>query len=241
MFEELRRHPSPVAKAAVDFLSQLKIADRTKQEYETVLTLFIDSLMSDPSEFKELDDGMIVLTRGWDFYGGAVDGFLDWWLPRKWMGPDAIAQKAPNVFRKWFRWCHEHGQIDKERLDDFLEALPKNKVSQVKRLQKAGELLHRLHNPDPGAWMRPDRDKVATIRQRQKPKAIEEGYMTVEQIQETSCGLSDENGKQVSPVHIGKELASQLREGDIVNVTVGLFSDTWSVLESGNVYAEGTF
>lgn len=106
--------------------------------------------------------------------------------------------------------------------------------------RSAAELLYRLHTPNPGSWRQPEPDKVVALQPKAAPERIVEGYMTVLRLDDASCWLVDEDGEENGPVFIGEKLAGKLREGDVINVTIGLLNDTWKVLESGNVYAEGT-
>lgn len=46
--------------------------------------------------------------------------------------------------------------------------------------------------------------------------------------------------KEVGPVLLTPSLVENLRVGDKVNLVVGRFKDNWRILESGNVYPEGT-
>ncbi len=239
--ENLGRHPSPIAQAALAYLTSAKMSDRTKQDHGMILSLFIESLKGDAGDVEENEDGEYVLIAPWEsFYGGAVENFVDWWLKRKWIGPDEVARKAPGVLRKWFKWCRDEGRIDQERYDDFMDALPRRKASEVKRLQKAGELLYLLHSPNPGSWMQPEPNKVVPLQAHKEPEDYFEGYMTVVELDGGNCILEEEEGEKIGPVFIGPELSKHLRVGDVMNATIGLAGGSWKVLESGNVYAEGT-
>lgn len=164
MINQISRHPSDISQSVVKYLKSVKMSEKTRKLYEDVLSLFIDSLLSDPSAVSETSDGEFVLSANWDdYYGGVMSSFLDWWLPRKFMGSETIPVRAPGVLRKWVKWCFENGYFEEERYEDLLDALPKGKSGEVKRLQKAGDLLYRLHSPNPGAWMTKDPDKVADI------------------------------------------------------------------------------
>ncbi len=241
MLEEIARHPSDIARAAAEYLKSVDVSEKTKKLYEMVLTLFIDSLCHDPSAVAQGDSGEYQLINNWeDYYGGVIDGFLDWWLPRKWLGSDEIPARAPGILRKWIRWCYEHGYLEKERYNDFLEALPRNKSKEIKRLQKAGDLLYRLHSPDPGAWLRGDHNKVVQIHCVKEPEEWDEGYMEIIRFEGTSAYLENEDGEQLGPVMLSKELVRVLKIGDVINVGIGRFGKKWKVLESGNVYSNGT-
>ena len=117
-----------------------------------------------------------MLSNNWDaYYGGAVSQFIDWWLTGKVIGDDTLQIRAPGILRKWLKWCYQHNYFEEERYKDFLEALPRGKSKDLKRLQKAGKLLYLLHTPDPGAWMTGDEDKVLSINRKKEPEEWEEG------------------------------------------------------------------
>jgi hypothetical protein len=239
MLRQLSKHPSDIAKAAVQYLKTVSVSAKTKKEYENVLNLFIESLCSDSSSVVQGKDGGPLLAANWDhYYGGAVDNFLSWWFPRKVFGADALHRKAPGILRKWIKWCYEQGYFEKERYEDFMDALPKSKGSEVKRLQKAGDLLYRLHTPDPGAWLRGEVDKVVPISQGTRPVELEEGYMKILRFEGNSAYLQSEEGEKRGPVMLSEELVKLLRVGDVINVEIGRFGKYWRILESGNVYAE---
>lgn len=241
MFEDISKHPSNVAEAALRFLETVKVSQKTKRDYADVLYFFIESLCSDPSAVVEGENGEYVLANGWDtFYGGAVSSFLDWWFPRKVLNAETLHRKAPGIMKKWIRWCYEQGYFDKERYEDFMDALPTGKGSQVKRLQQATNLLYRLHSPDPGAWLTGEEDKVVSISRKIPPEKFDDGYMEVIRLEQDRIYLKNEGGTKREPVLMSKDLVRLLRAGDVLNVAIGRYGRSWRVLESGNVYAEGT-
>lgn len=242
MFGKILKHPSNIAKAAADYLETLSFSAKTKKNYEEVLGLFIESLCSDPSSVVEGKDGSYLLVADWDaYYGAAVDNFLNWWFPRKVLGADDLHRKAPGILRRWLKWCCEQSYFDKDRYDDFMEALPRGKGKEVKRLQKAGELLHHLHTPVAGAWLSGELDKVVRISRRKKPEQFDEGYMKILRFEGKFAYLANESGKRRGPVMLGRELIKLLKVGDVMNVEIGKYGKYWTVLESGNVYAEESF
>lgn len=121
-----------------------------------------------------------------------------------------------------------------------MEALPTGKNKEIKRLQKAGDLLYSLHTPNPGAWMTGDNDKIVPITLKKKPEECEEGYMKIIRLRKDSVYLETYEGTTIGPVMLSRELVKMLGVGDVTNVTVGRFGQKWTVLESGNIYAEGT-
>lgn len=241
MLDALSKHPSDIAKSAVEYLKTVVVSDKTRRIYIDVLSLFLESLLSDATDVTESADGDYLLSSNWDdYYGGVFSNFVDWWLPRKVMGADTLQTRAPGILRKWITWCYEKGCFEKERYEDFLEALPRGKVKEINRLQKAGDLLFLLHTPNPGAWMTDDHEKIVSITQNKRPEEWKEGYMKVSRFEKDAVYLEALEGDSVGPVMLSKELVAVLITGDVMNVTVGRFGEKWKVLESGNVYAEST-
>ena len=240
MIDQLSKHPSNIAKSALEYLETLQVAERTRKKYEEVLFLFVESLCWDSSAITEGDDGEYLLCNNWDaYYGGVISGFVDWWLPRRVMS-NTLQTRAPGVLRKWLKWCFEEDYFDEERYQDFQEALPRGKTKEVQRVQEAGELLYRLHTPNPGAWMTGDSDRVVSIGRKSAPEEWDEGYMKVVRLGKTSGYLENEEGTEYGPVLLSEALANVLKVGDVMNVSLGKFGKSWKVLESGNVYAEDT-
>ena len=234
-------NPSNIGRAADEFLLSLDLAPKTKRRYEETPWLFIESLKRDGSGCEEVSDGTYVLKDNWDaFYGGAVSGFIDWFLPRKVMMHDDEMKNAPGILRKFIQWSYDHKFFDEEHFDDFMSALPKSKSRDVKRLRELEDLLYRLHSPDPGAWARGEFDKVKSLSQRRRPEQIEEGYMNFLESKGDQGFFAFEK-KRLGPVLLSEKIVSRLKRGDIVNLTIGRYQDTWMVLETGNVYPEGTF
>jgi len=239
MLDELSRHPSNIARSAVEYLRALKVSKKTKRIHEDVLFFFVESLQSDPSAVIETKDGEFLLSNNWNaYYSGAISGFVDYWLPRKVMD-DTLQLKAPGVLRKWLKWCYQHNYFDKERYQEFLEALPRGKAKETKRLQEAGKLLYRLHTPDPSSWLTGDYKKVMPISHKKEPEEWEEGYIKVVKLEKESGYFETYEGRIIGPVILGKELVRLLRIGDVLNVTVRKYGKSWRVLESGNIYPEG--
>lgn len=241
MLEKLSKHPSDIAKSAVEYLKTVEVSDKTKQIYIDVLSLFLESLLSDATAVIESADGEYLLSDNWDdYYGGVISNFIGWWLPRKVMGAETLQAKAPGILRKWIKWCYEKNCFEKERYEDFLEALPRGKVKEINRIQKAGDLLFLLHTPNPGAWMTGDYKKIVPITQNKVPEALKEGYMKVIRFEKNAVYLEPLEGGTVGTVMLSKQIVAVLKIGDVMNVTVGRFGKKWKVLESGNVYVDDT-
>ena len=239
MLNGLSKHPSNIAKSAVEYLQALNLSKKTKRIHEDVLFFFMESLLSDLSAVIETKEGEFVLSDNWDaYYGGVIKNFVDWWLPRKVMD-DTLQLKAPGVLRKWLKWCYQHDYFDKERYQEFLEALPRGKAKETKRLQEAGKVLYRIHTPDPGSWLTGDYKKVIPISHKKEPEEWEEGCMKVVKLEKQSGYFETYEDRTIGPVVLGKELVKLLRIGDVLNVTIGKHGKSWRVLESGNVYPEG--
>ncbi len=238
--KELGTHPSDVSKAAVAFLATLRGSQTERRKTADVLYLFVESLKYEMEATVERPDGTFGLRSNWkDLSGHSISSFLDYWLPRKVMGPKDLRISAPKILRKWLKWCLEQRYFDGEAYEDFIEELPRTKARDLKRLERAEELLGRLHTPDPGSWLRKEPRRVTPIAQRVQQEAYEDGYMKVASLGDSTATLKTDDGRRFGPVLIGPELKALLKVGDVVNVGIGKFGKSWKVLESGNVYPEG--
>jgi hypothetical protein len=233
-------NPSDIGKAAADFILTLKLSAKSKRQYEDILWLFIESLKGDGSSCIELPSGAYVLKDNWcDFYGGAISGFLDWFLPRKAMLNDDEIKRAPGIIRKFIDWSFQQGYFDKDHYDDFMESLPRSKSGEIKRLRELEKALYLLHSPNPGAWARGEKDKVKTLTEKRQPEQVEEGYMTFLEA-DGERGFFKQGRKKIGPVMLTDKITSRFKRGDIANLTLGRYEKVWMVLETGNVYPEGT-
>ncbi len=236
LLDELLKHPSNITRSAIEFLEQLSFTERTKNIYRTVILLFIDMLRSDPYAVIEGENGEELLAADWsDYQKEIISDFIDWWLPRKWIGSDVVLIRAPIVMRRWINWCYKRGYITKEQRKEFLSVIPRDKSKEIKRLQEAAYKLYLLHTPNPGMW----NNKVVSIDSMREPEDWDEGYMKILYFEGNLAYLENEEGMKVGPVLLTKELVELLRPGDVINVVIGKFGKVWKVLESGNVYADG--
>ncbi len=233
-------NPSDIGKAAAGFISSLTLSAKSKRLYEDILWLFIESLKGDGSTCVKLPSGAYVLNDPWsEFYGGAISGFLDWFLPRKAMLPDDQIKKAPGILRKFIDWSFEQGYFDKDHYDDFMDSLPKSKSREIARLRDLEEGLYLLHSPNPGAWVRGEINNVETLAERRRPEKVEVGYMVFLE-SDGDRGYFNHGREKLGPVMLTPKIVSRFKRGDIANLTLGRFENVWQVLETGNVYPEGT-
>ncbi len=236
--DEISRHPSDIAKSAIKFLNELEYGRRTKNIYRTVILLFIDMLCSDPEAVEEAEDGTFLLVNNWnDYDSGIISNFIDWWLPKKWIGKDIILFRAPTVMRRWLSWCYKNGYFGRKKYRNFVSVIPRGKIKEIKRLQEAAHKLFLLHTPNPALWE--EESKIVPIDILREPEDWDEGYMKILYFRGNLAYLENEEGLKVGPVMLSKELVELLRPGDVINVVIGKFGKIWKVLESGNVYADG--
>lgn len=245
MNEDFSKHPSNIASSASEYLAQLSVSEKTKRTHEDILFLFVQSLCGDSTAVVELESGEFVLKHDWkDYYGGAVSSFIDWWIPRKVMGSATLQSKAPGVMRKWIKWCYKENYFDKKHFDEYLSAVPVNKKKEVQRLNKVEKLLYELHAPQRGSVLpgKGQENIIPITRQKNRvPQAVEEGYMQVVKIDNTNCYLENEEGEKMGPVRLSKTILELLRIGDVMDVVIGKFGKSWTVLESGSVLDKESF
>lgn len=238
MLDSLKGHPSDIAESAIGYLQSLKVAEKTKRTHADILNLFISSLLEHPDAVVDGNSDEPLLEIDWlDLHPDVIEDFIDWWIPRRVLGPDYLHQKAPGIMRKWLLWCKENGYISEGFFQESKPYLGPGKKKEIERLQKATHLLYRIHTPDPGSWKNGKNNNVVPIHQKEMPIEVADGYLRVSSVGPQSVELRDGNGNRFQQVFVGTELTKVLRVGDVVNVCIGRYSDTWKVLESGNVYA----
>ena len=242
MLEVIQKHPSDITASLVEYIQSLEYKEKTRQFHAFVLELFVSSLLEDSSAVAVDENDNPILQNNWnDYWGGCVSFFIDFWIPRRLADPGEVGLRAPGVIRKWLRWCYHEGYFDEEHLRSFLSAVPHGKRKEISRLQRASELLYRLHTPDPQAWLNGGSGKVISIEAVAEPEEVEDGYMKIIQLDKTVAILEDEEGNSYSPILLCRTLGRYLRVGDVVNVAIGRFGDSWKILESGNVYSSDSF
>lgn len=261
MPQNLYDHPSDIAKSAVAYLKTIKSLEKSEKIFSEsphqyidrikrlkeksqlnadVLFLFIEYLRSDPSAVFKTKDGKYLLSNNWDAYDERVfSEFIDWWLPRKGIS-NAFLVQVPRVLRDWIKWCCDRKYIDKNQFSNFMNAMPIGKGKDVERLQKAGDLLYRLHSPLAKGSKIENQDKVVQITAKKMPEAQLEGYMKILRIEKDVGFLETREGLEIGPVMFGNNLARLLKTGDVLAVKIGRFGNYWKVLRSGNVYAKGS-
>jgi hypothetical protein len=225
-----------MAQSSVRFIHEARVSPKTQALYADVLSLFIVYLVSGSDSVEETPEGDLLLQAGWEtYYGGAFDNFIDYFLPRKVLGSATLASKAPAVLRKWVQWSFENGYLDKERYEDFLLAVPVSKGREAKRLQKATNLLDKLHAMTPEALLLNLSDKLIPIQDVREPDGVVEGYMQVKRLEDEVGYVQDEDGAEIGPVFFGKALVEVLKVGDVLSIEVARYGTQWLVLESGSV------
>ena len=53
MLREISKHPSNIAESAIKYLRTVRVSEKTKKIYTEVISLFLESLLSDPSAVVE--------------------------------------------------------------------------------------------------------------------------------------------------------------------------------------------
>lgn len=237
MLERLRKYPSDIAQAAVDYLLMLESKDEQSYHHREIIFLFIESLKYSEDGFLETDEGEFLLSCHWsDIWGGAVSGFLDYWFQGKTQNVDEGMFSAPDIMRDWIQWCFDKGYFELKRYQDFMRSLPLGKTIEMKRLHRASLRLFELHTPNCGD---DKSNKVLSFVKHIEPKVKIEGYMKLVEARGCQGYFISESGSEIGPVLLSEALVSTLRSGDVLNVSLGKINNSWKILQSGNVYSNG--
>ncbi len=247
-------HPSDIAKSAIRYIAwargQVKpspfkgeampqfmkrvIAWRRDLERQAdIIFMFV--------EYLRISSGLSTdqpLTMNWaECERRTISEFVNRWLPSK-VKTNTIEIHAPAVLRKWLIWCRKRNILGREHFNELIRSLPRGKGDEIRRLQRAGELLFRLHSPVDEGGQLSERRNIVSINHRRQPVESREGYMRVRWIGENILYLETMDGVLVGPVLVGSELTKTLRIGNVMFVELGRYARCWKVLKSGNVYAE---
>lgn len=240
VISDLKKHPSDISEAAARYLENSLFEDESEQiQVAIILESFIESLQYSHSILSE--DEIIsspYLTESWkDIWGGAVAGFLEYWMRDSFDEMENFSQQAPSVLRNWIIWAYDENYFDFDKYRDFLRSLSLSKSSEVARLLEAKKYLKLIHSPH--LFYPNEMQNVLMMNHFKQPFIRIKGYMKLTKVEKDKAFLRSENGEEIGPVMLGKEVTDLLYEGDVLNVSLGRFGDVWKVVESGNVYAEG--
>jgi len=247
-------HPSDIAKSAIRYIAWVRGQVKPSPFKGEAMYLFMKRIIAWQRDLEWQADVIFLfveylknnggpptdqpLTMNWaDCDRRTISEFINRWLPSK-VKTDTIEIQAPAVLRNWLIWCRKRNILGKEHFNELIQSLPRGKGEEIRRLQRAGELLFRLHSPVEEDGQAPDRRNILSINHRRQPLESIEGYMKVRWIGENIVYLETREGVLVGPVLVGSELTKTLRIGNVMFVELGKYARCWKVLKSGNVYAE---
>ena len=210
------------------FLKELSnnLSAKTFQRYEYVLHLFYNYLENyGELSYEENKAGNIILTADTkEMNEGHISDFLEWFLIKKVIGPVWMNTSAPGIIQKYIKWLHKNGLLAEGIIDDVIK-ITKKAAKDLPRVEKAASLLYELCIENRGKF---SLDNF-------KYEDYMEGYGEIIGIEEDNLYLNYDDEK-IGPIHITKEIAGYLKEGDIVNLVVRRKGNLWYPLEVGNVY-----
>jgi len=199
------------------------------EEWEESLNQHMDQLMQGDTEPAPPDLRDTPLTA---LHSDHLHDFVGWYMLRE-LGPDSVqVEQWLQLLRDWFNQLGEKGWITGECRASFLAILNDLQPEAI-RVAKAARLL--LHHVRLGGGVPP------RLRGQRFAQFVE-GHGRVAALTERSlCLHFDNRPTEVGPVAIPAAVAALLREGDVIDVELGLRGDLWLMVDVGPVYPCGVY
>jgi len=158
--------------------------------------------------------------------------FFGWHLLREMSGDAAAIEECVLVTRQWLAFLSEKGKINHSRYLEFL-AVVDELVPDCERAAKAARLL--FHFVRLGSGMSP------RLRGQRFSRFVE-GHARIATIEAHQVFLSFDNQEErIGPVPLAREITGLLKQGDVLDVELGLRSDVWMMVDIGPVYPASVY
>lgn len=158
--------------------------------------------------------------------------FFGWYLLRE-LGDDATGIEAyAETVRQWLDFMTDCGDLDAPRRLEFL-AVVNDMAGECARAARAMRLL--FHYVRLGGGISP------RLRGKRFSRFVE-GHARVLELgaQHLMFGF-DSRPERIGPVPVAREIAGLLREGDVLDVELGLRGDVWLMVDIGPVYPASVY
>ena len=158
--------------------------------------------------------------------------FFGWYLLRE-IGDDATGIEAyAETVRDWLAFMRKQGDLDQARHLEFM-AVVNDMADECVRAARAMRLLFHYVRLGGGGSPR--------LRGQRFSRFVE-GHARVLSLGEHQVWLGfDSQSERIGPVPVAREIAALLREGDVLDVELGLRGDVWLMVDIGPVYPASVY
>jgi hypothetical protein len=210
-----------------------RLSARTMRNYDDVIELLRDSLngyayqaldQADAKRFDQAyqagDEEAFCHLFGPEHILGHLGEFLGYFMIRKVMASQELLRSAGTVTKKLATWLYEQGYMS----DDERELAVDQGTDAARDLPRAERLANLLYDQSRAA---PDFD----------PGALGEGdlvedYLMIERVEPGALYFAG----GIGPITVSEQVSAFAEVGWGVNITLARITNTWWVVEVGNVY-----
>lgn len=140
---------------------------------------------------------------------------------------DDYYKKAPEVLRGFFDYIQEFSDFNNFRIKEIGKIID-SKKNEV-RLESMENALERNYSKT--RFMQEGMGNVVSLSSYRRPRIKLRGSMEVVNQGEEGVTLKSHYGEEIGPVSFSKDVLKCLKTGDILDLSIGKYGDTWKVLE----------
>lgn len=160
--------------------------------------------------------------------GEYLRDFIAWHLLREPTINSLMVQECSETLLHWLNFTHKHHWLSDATLEN-ITAVIQDTLPDAKRAAIAAHLL--LYHIRLGGGVSPRLRGTRFV-------SFKEGHARIAQIQPHELWLSFDSDpkKQIGPILLPETILQQLREGDVIDIELGLRNDAWNIVDIGPVY-----
>ncbi|MDQ7002196.1 MAG: hypothetical protein Q9N02_05865 [Ghiorsea sp.] len=196
------------------------------QAWEESLDSFISKLMQgEHQEDASISLDELPLER---ITGEYLRDFIGWHLLREPSTNSLMIQECTETLLSWLQFTHQHHWMDSETFESC-NIILQDTLPDAKRAAIAAHLL--LYHIRLGGGVSP---RLRGTRF----SSFKEGHARIAQIKGNELWLSfdSEPDKLIGPIALPEAILQQLREGDVIDIEVGLRNGVWNIVDVGPLY-----
>lgn len=198
----------------------------SSQAWEESLDSFITKLMQgEHQEDPALSLDELPLER---ITGEYLRDFIAWHLLREPSTNSLMVQECTETLLSWLQFIHKHHWVETKAFEAS-NAILQDTLPDAKRAAIAAHLL--LYHIRLGGGVSP---RLRGTRF----SSFKEGHARIAQIKTNELWLSfdSEPDKLIGPIALPEAILQQLREGDVIDIELGLRDEVWNIVDIGPVY-----
>jgi hypothetical protein len=194
--------------------------------WETSLDQFVDQLLQGNEQQDNLPslDGLPFSS----ITGEYLRDFIAWHVLREPTVNSVMVQSYTETLMQWLKFALQHQWLEQSAYDSYIATL-QDTLPDAKRAAIAAHLL--LYHIRLGGGVSP---RLRGTRF----SSFKEGHARIAQIkaQQIYVSFDSEPEKKFGPITLPESIIQQLREGDVLDIELGLRDGVWNIVDIGPVY-----